>query len=292
PETISYSAILSIHDSIDMFMNLAAEKRGLNKRLYLMQHFKEIPELVLESSVEKINKRRNNLKHHGMIPGRIEIEDTCSVGRLFFEENAKIIFSKDFSDISLIDLVFDVKIKQYLKSAQALSNNGELRLAAIEVAKAYFHLLLLDESLNKYEKDDPWYNINTVPNIKGNRFYMKAMEKFFEGQEELFREAKTEDGFVEVGEGVAALAYQYNKAFSYVFQSLKVFSLGLDFKKYNHFNSFIPQALKYNTIDEKYEMGWPYMAMTQPGESLTTENIQFAIGFVLEFALKLQEFKY
>src|SRR5258705_9198103 len=91
PETISFISILSMHDSIDMFMNLSAEKKGTKKDLFLMQYFDVIPELTLKPSIDKINKRRNGLKHNGIVPGKVEIQDTCSIAKIFFEENTRII---------------------------------------------------------------------------------------------------------------------------------------------------------------------------------------------------------
>ena len=69
-----------LHDSIDMFMNLVAEKKGISKKnsqkMFMMDYFDVVPDLTMKASVNKINKRRNSLKHDGIIPGKIEIEDS------------------------------------------------------------------------------------------------------------------------------------------------------------------------------------------------------------------------
>jgi hypothetical protein len=288
PETISYTSILSMHDAIDMFMNLSAEKQGISKGKYLMQYFDEIHELTLRASVNKINKRRNNLKHDGIIPGKIEIQDSCSVAKLFFEENVKIIFNKDFTIISVFDLIEDNKIRQFLVQGDTLLEKSDFKAAATELSKAYFHLLLLEETLNKTKNINPWYESQPQPHIKDGKFYTKAFEKIFENQEEIFKEPKTEDGYVEISEGVASLAYNYNKALSYTFQSLRIFSLGLDYRKYNHFNAFMPKTASYDPQKNDYRI---FVPLTYPNE-LAKENLSFAIEFLMEFALKLQEFKY
>jgi hypothetical protein len=292
PETISYSSILSIHDSIYMFMNLAAEKKGVNKGQALMQYFTDIPELTLKPSVDKINKRRNGLKHNGIIPGKVEIQDTCSVAKLFLEDNVNIIFSKDFNDISLFDLIDHQNVRRFLKEGNALLEKAEYKLAATEISKAYFHLLLIEDSFNKSSNNNPWYNSQSQPIIEDGKFYTQAFEIFFEGQEELFKEPKTKDGCVEITEGAAAIAVKNNKAFSYIFQAIRMLSLGLDYRKYNFFTSFMPRTFAYKTKEDKYEVGIPFNTKTEPDKHLIKENIEFALNFVLEFALKLQEFRY
>lgn len=289
PETISYTAILSIHDSIDMFMNLAAEKKGnIQHGLSLMQYFDQIPDLTLKSSVNKINKRRNNLKHGGIIPGMIEIEDSCSISKLFFDENVRILFDLEFNDISLNDLVSYTEVRHFLKLGEIELQENNYKKSAVEFAKAYFHLLLAEDSLNKTARENPLYGTDIQPLIREGKFYTKAMDRMLEGQELIFKEPKTDDGYVEIPEGVAALSYRYNQAFTFTFQSLQVLSLGLDYRKYNHFNSFMPKAVSYEVKTNEYKIFVP------PGYSdkLTEENMCFARDFILDFALKLQQFSY
>src|SRR5687767_11789056 len=111
-ETIAFISILSFHDSIDMFVQLAAQKKNIKRKgqTFLMNYFSLIPELTHEASVKKINDRRNSLKHNGQIPAKIEIEESRTIASLFFEENTKIVFGVEFKDISLFDLVVYPKV--------------------------------------------------------------------------------------------------------------------------------------------------------------------------------------
>lgn len=292
PDTVSYQAILSLHDSIDMFMNLAAEKKGLLKGKFLMEYFDAVPELTMRSSVDKINKRRNSLKHHFMIPGKIEIEDSCTVARIFFSENTQIIFNLDFDQISFADLISNCTVNSFLKEAEQLLRQKELKPASIAVAKAFFHLLVIEESHHRAEDRNPFYGPNPAPMLREGRFYVKAMEKFFEGQEDFLKEPKTADGYVEVSEGVAVISRRYNEAFAYVFQSLRILALGLDFKKYNYYKSFMPQAISLNTNTNEYQIATP-LNFLRNGDKIPDESdIRFAIDFVMDFALRIQQFKY
>jgi hypothetical protein len=288
PESISYTSVLSIHDSLDMFMNLVAEKESITKGQFLMQYFDSISYLTLKSSVDKINKRRNSLKHHGIIPGKIEIQDTCSVAKVFFEDNVKIAFNIDFNEISLLSLVNYTDVRNLLIAADSFFKTDELKNAANETAKAYFHLLLIHESSNRGEIKNPWYGLESQPLLKEDKFYTKAMETFFEGQEDLLKEPKTENGYVEISEGVAAISYRTNNALSYIFQVLRIFSLGLDFKKHSYYMSFMPTVISLNKESNKYTIG----IRVNSSETLSKENVLFAMEFVTDFALRLQEFRY
>jgi len=288
PDTISFTSILLLHDAIDMFMNLAAEKKGIKKtgNTYVMNYFDLIPELTLKASVNKINKRRNTLKHDGIVPGKVEIEDTCSIAKYFFEENTKIIFDRDFNEVSIFDLITFEKVRQFLKAANNFYEDDKLETAAEAIAKAYFHLLLIEESLTKNVVENPWYANTNKWLINDDKFFAKAFEPFLEGQK--FKEPKTPDGYVEISEGVASLQQANQKAFSYIFQSLRVFALGLDYKKYNHYESFMPIAYRHNIETNKYTLA----VRPHHPRGMTKENILFAIDFVTDFALKIQEFKY
>lgn len=294
PETISFSSILLLHDAIDMFMHVAAEKQGIKKgkqNIYLMDYFELIPELTLKASVNKINKRRNTLKHDGIVPGKIEIDDTCSIAKYFFDENTKIIFDKDFNEVSIFDLITFEKVREFLKAANTFYEVDKFEEAADEVAKSYFHLLEIEKSLNKTLIKNPWYGSDNKLMLTEDKFYAKAFEPFLEGQE--FKEKRVFDDYVEISEGVASLADHYQKAFSYIFESLTVFALGLDYKKYNHFQSFMPMVYGYTKHPFVAELNSYHLAVRpHHPKNITKENIHFAIDFVMEFALKIQEFKY
>ena len=285
PETIAYTAVLSMHDAIDMFMNLAAEKVGLKKGGFMMQYFTDIPQLTLGASVNKLNKRRNALKHDGLIPAKVEIDDSCSVATAFFEANTQIIFGLDFTTVSWLQMITYKEPREFLENSEQSLAAKKYEEAAHEIAKAFFHLLHINESVNKYSKSSP-FSTAEPPLFEEGKFYVKGVEPFFEGMEQTMTEPKKPNGFVEVSEGVAALAYLYNRTFIHLYDMVSILTLGLDTKKYNYFRSFMPAVYRFSTQTKKYSF------MAPPGynaANLTEEKIVFAIDFVAEFALNLQQ---
>jgi hypothetical protein len=289
PETVSFTAILTMHDAIDMFMNLAAEKCSIvekNRSPYLMQYFDLIPKLSLRAPVNKINSRRNSLKHNGILPAKLEVRDTCDITKAFLYDNCETIFNIDFRDMSMNDLIDDVVIKSFLKDAEKKKSVGNYENAAVSIAKAYFHILVNESAKkqNLYEDKNPWYDPRSMLLIKEWRFYTKAMEPMFIGQEELFKESKTNDGYVEITEGVAAISSRYNKYFGFIFESLNLINLGMNYNRHASYNSFMPMVASYNEEDKSYQIGVP----PNFNDGITEEKIAFALSFVSEFALKSQ----
>ena len=125
PNTISFASVLTMHDCLDMFMNLVADIKGKETGRYLMNYFEIFPELTLQTSIGKINKRRNSLKHHAILPAKIEIDETCTITKLFLEENTKRMFEIDFNEISLSDLISFDKVREHLRKAVVYLEKGE-----------------------------------------------------------------------------------------------------------------------------------------------------------------------
>ena len=288
-DNLSFLSILSIHDSIDMFMNLSAEKKAIKSRgLFLMQYFDHIPELILKSSVEKINKRRNSLKHDGLIPGRIEIEETCSIAIIFFKENTPKVFDIDSDSITLFSLIDYDDIRIPLETAQAFLENGDHKNAIKSISIAFYHTTIQDRKLQKGEIENPLNKANINPIIKDWKFYTQQMEPLFEDQELVFTEHKTEEGYVEISEGLASIAYRTNNALNYIFDSLDLLRAGVGYRQYRYFESFMPKTYPNRKKPEQLDV---LVKMSNKNRQFTKAEVEFAIQFVLDFTLKLQEIR-
>jgi hypothetical protein len=74
PETISFFSILSFHDSIEMFIKLAAEERDINSDKWnFLDYWDKVSELTMKEAARGLNLRRVNLKHKGLIPAKVEV---------------------------------------------------------------------------------------------------------------------------------------------------------------------------------------------------------------------------
>ena len=114
PESIAVFSMLAFHDSIEMFLKLLAEHKGLNSANYsFMDYWTNIPNLTLKESMRNLNARRVNLKHRGLLPAKSEIEISRVNTIDFFQQNTFTQFNVEFDDISLIELVSYGKVREY-----------------------------------------------------------------------------------------------------------------------------------------------------------------------------------
>lgn len=79
---------------------------------------KELTQII---SMERLNNARVQLKHYGNSPSKSVITDDYRVStQNFFEENTKIIFGLNFSDISLFDIIVYPNTRNDLKKRKKL----------------------------------------------------------------------------------------------------------------------------------------------------------------------------
>jgi hypothetical protein len=77
--------------------------------------------------MERFDRARVSLKHHGTFPSHIDIEDFRSMVGGFFKESSPKAFAIDFDDISLAGLVRPENVRESLELAEQAIRN-EMRL--------------------------------------------------------------------------------------------------------------------------------------------------------------------
>jgi|GEM_PF-7078241 len=274
-EQNAFVSILSFHDAIDWFMNLACLKMGIDEKskkdrlptkkqfIYLMDYFDIIPNLSMRHGVDKINSRRTGLKHHFQIPAKIEVSECETIATLFFEENTKLIFNIVFDSISILDTINNELIREPLKNAVLLIKQNKFEDAAYEIAKSFSELFLIDSHPRTKQ-----------PLIKGEIQYGDQMipnSSFYESSEiNSFKRT------------VQSLIRKYDRNFRIVSETTQVLALGFDYRKYNKVKPLIPSVFKQ--YDGTYQFG-----RIHDSSLLTPENLNFAIDYILECSMKLQE---
>lgn len=266
-ESVSAFSILAFHDSIDMFLDLALENIGIKKKekekIYLLDYWDKIPSLTLRESIGKLNERRINLKHKGFIPGRIEIEASRINTTEFFEQNTGAQFGVEFRDISLINLVLFSSVKRHLEKAQQLLNQNKLDESLENSAYAFEELLYSYEN-NKtdYYRKSPFFFGESIRRPHHNS------NSIVGGDRELREYLRI------LSESVNALQ-----------EATKIISLQIDYKKFSKFKFLVPKVYRhFNNKITTSDLG--------NDSKLSIENCQFCIDFVIDCALRLQEFDF
>jgi len=290
PEPMCYAALLTFHDSVELFLNLSAQhldapiKNNQNFIDYWTIISDKLPVgtiLSQKTAMIRLNKARVSFKHHGISPNKAEIGDFQIMTKLFFEENTNSIFGIDFSSISLIDIIQCVDAKVDLKTAEKSLQEGKIDESLEKIAFS-FAKLFRDYKIKVKERyghdpfafSSPYVGINAIS-----------------------------DESSELGEEISVFSSDVERAIDGLESSLselqdavEIIGLGIDFRKYTKFDLLKPRIKKVSTWfdpGKSKEKMWTYKIIKNDcgskGEP-TSQDVQFCIDFIIECAIILQEF--
>jgi hypothetical protein len=155
PEPMAAASVLTFHDSVELFLQLAAERlnapalaasagRGepsLGEYFELLKRKLGGAGLAEQEAMARLNRARIALKHHGTLPSGLTIEAFRASVTGFFEANTPLAFGTPFGDISLSVLVRLPEARNGVKGAQTLGEQGRIEEALQELAVAFAKLL-------------------------------------------------------------------------------------------------------------------------------------------------------
>lgn len=267
PEPLCSISLLTFHDAIESFSQLSAEFLNikLKSNMDFMEYWNRIDKLTLKESMHRLNKARVNLKHHGIMPSKLEIEGFRASTTNFFEENVPIVFNIEFSGISLTLIVHHKDVKNNLKEAEDSLKEGKTKNAFLKVGVAFNQLI------NHYKnREIIWSGYS--PLLHSNLDLR------------LNKEYKNELG--ELAEDVDEVAGEVEDLLTGFQEIVRILIWGIDYRKYIKFKKLIPDVVK--GMDGSY-----MFAGILPGlkrEIPSPKEIQSCIDFIIESAIILQEF--
>jgi hypothetical protein len=227
-------------------------------------------QLTQKESMKRLNSARVEFKHNGTLPSKLAIEGFRVNATTFFEENTLPIFGIELSSVSLLDLVQYDKVRTSLKQSEEVLNQNKIEDALDKTAMA-FQQLIFDYEKSKKDKfgDSP----------------------FFFGQDLTFQDSFYID-FLQLAAGddfkqqMVDFVDKVKQSIESIQQAIKILSLGIEYRRYTRFKLLTPAVHYYGAGSECQ------IRRFRDEKSLRKEDAQFCIDFVLESALKLQEFDY
>src|SRR5207244_8737961 len=125
-------SILKFHDSVELFLDLACDKFGIptKKTSHFRDYWTELDKhlqgqsLSEKRSMDRLNDARVSFKHHGNLPHASSIEKFRVNVTDFFEENTRLIFGVEFSNMSMTYLIQNNAVKMLLDEANELVERG------------------------------------------------------------------------------------------------------------------------------------------------------------------------
>lgn len=279
PEPICYKAILTLHDSIELYLELGCRIHGAEKtdKMSFREYFGELnkelqPEgLTQKASLWRLNNIRNSLKHEGIFPNKKEIEEQYFTCNLFFEENTPKIFGKPFDKISLIDFVINKEVKKHLEKAQKLKFKKREE-AIIQISKAFYVLLRDFRNGMKSKFGHSHLSLNSENRLSNTeiRILSLEMDQNHDLSEIIYREFEK--------------LYKYLNDLENFIEQI---GIGIDLKKFSRF--------KLSTHEIYTDANGNLQVLYRPNRPLTPttdEDIDFCKNFVIETSLQLSEFNF
>ncbi|MGA2298773.1 MAG: hypothetical protein ABSG15_14595 [FCB group bacterium] len=261
-ETIASFSILTFHDSVEMFLKLIAEHSEIKSDNFnFLDYWAHIPTLTLKESMRSLNTRRVNIKHKGILLSISDIEMSRVITTDFFEQNVIIQCGIEFKDISLLNLINYENVRIHLEKAQETLNTNQIENSINESALAFTKLL------------------DTYENSKTRNWYGDS--PFFFGKDFTFLRSSSMD--IENSD-LKEFIDKVKGSLEIIQKAIKIISFGIDYKRFIKFSMLTPEV--------SIGLGREYILNTFYKKKWTKENCQYCIDFVLDCALKLQEFDF
>ena len=260
-------SILSFHDAAELFLDLALAHVGnpTKKKDAFMEYWKPIndglaPEsLTQKRSMEKLNNARVALKHYGRCPSTLDIESLQNIATQFFSENTPIVFGVSFDSISLIDLVREQDVKNKIHDAQKYMNTNDFLKCISEVGVS-FRMLIKNHEYREF------YGSNISTSLDAN----------------IPIRAKTSKN-MEMLSDIGTFARDVIDEIETMQERIRILLFGFDYRKYSNFKRLAPHI---NSTQNELSND------SSIKRNFTIEDCKFCIEFVIDCALKLQEFDF
>lgn len=274
PEPLSAMSILAYHDAVELFLVLAGEQlqARLNPKINFLEYWKELAKadqptpttLTGQRTMDRLNRLRVDLKHHGSIPGPTAIEQATADVNTFFTDNTPLVFGIDFDDIDMIGLVTQNFARDYLKQADDAAAKGEFTKAMAYLGEAF------DALLDDYDKRKRIRYSQTAFSFGRDyhfttRFMVNKVRRADRDMGEFLE--KTQDSVMRLQ------------------QAVRVMSVGLDYRAYARFDMITPTVLR--GVNEGGQEAWQIISV--PGLQITQQDYNFARSFVVTTSLRLAE---
>jgi len=236
-----------------------------------MEYWKQLDKTVPvmqghQKTMEKLNRLRVDLKHHGIIPHKMETE-ACRVNvASFMDVVVSAVFGTEIEKVSMVDVIQNEKAKSKLVEATRSLDQNEISKALLNIAIGF------QELIRDYED-------------KRAEYYRKAPFDF--PRDEFLRSSANyliNEEHKDVVERIISLQ-----------NAIKIMALGIDYQRYTRFRSMTPE------VESDGKGGWEpsfyFQAILKDQADRndyrlpTKAESQFCFDFVIEVAIRLQELK-
>jgi hypothetical protein len=250
-------ALLSMHDAIEMVLDVLAETAnvaiptGANFNAYWTVFNASSVHLPLERQMKRLNAARVALKHHGQRPSGDQLVAHLDNATAFIEDVCDKNFGMALSELSMVELIKNDKVRTLIKEAQEAIARNDLPEAFTKAA-----LGLAYGSRDAYQAlGAPRQELRFSVHREAERWIRPVFEKI-------------ENAFRQIGN-------RYDLTISLV-------ALGIDLRSYNRFQGLTPD-ISISAADVAYHV-WKTVS------SDSKEDANWCVDFVTDFMLRAEGF--
>lgn len=281
PAPLNARSVLTLHDACDLLLGLVADTLGasLAHNTDFISYWNQLAPSKLQEGVElparqrmqRVNRVRIDLKHHGILPATETVRQVATDVAVFVEDSVQLVYGTSLDAIELADIVPQPEIRATLQEASAASASGDYNLALSKLAIAFSQLV--DPLQGPYAEFSFGRNISK------------------------FREAKIEKAVSAAATGVkpqdARRATQAARAVDGHIKSLtdaveslqrgvRVMALGIEFGHYARFARLVPRVTRLiGPGEDRFSVA--SLGYT-PGRDQYVECVDFVVSVALRIA--------
>jgi hypothetical protein len=143
PNPLNAFSILPLHDSVEMFMQLAVEykKAPLSAKTTFDQYWSSLEaagaQIGSREGMRRLNSARVALKHSGLLPDRQEISGFVDLTTNFLIESCLTIFDIDWNSVSRAFLIHNETLRKRIEDAELAIRAGDHAKALAQLKIAF-----------------------------------------------------------------------------------------------------------------------------------------------------------
>jgi hypothetical protein len=263
PEPLGTVSLLMFHDSIEIVLNAAAVHKNVTVKGELDSYFSALnpvlpPEQPLPSrlAIQALNKARIGLKHHAIVPSRLEIEGHRATTRTFLQSVSASIFGLDFEALSMSDMIALPAAKELMEAASGLMRADSYGSAILKMQEAY------EAMIDHYESQASKRTGDTSAFFFGDYVQVQSSSPYSSD----YHDSQLFESVRKLADVVLDMQY-----------GLRTIALGLDVRRHMQFEAIARNA------NRKL---WSNPDARPPA---TAADARFCWDFVIDAALQLQQ---
>ncbi|TIX50336.1 hypothetical protein [Alteraurantiacibacter aquimixticola] len=165
-QSSKFVAINLLHEAIEATLIACADHLNakLPDRCTFEQYLDKIDdkladrELPLRARILQFNRARVAAKHHLTLPNDEFIDLMGKIVPEFIRDTVLIVFDKNIDEVSLIDLVEDENLKEYLRESQIHISSGDFYESLISSRKAFYAQFEKNYDIREFKNDNKSHN--------------------------------------------------------------------------------------------------------------------------------------